>query len=203
MSEADKQVPPAKQDAAPENDAQGKAAEQAKREKNRKANLAAMQLLLDAYPEVFNLDNARPLKIGIHEALAEDGKLSKTKIRRALATYVRQTAYLKVLVEGADRVGLQGEAEGSVSADESSHAQEELGKRQARRKPQQNRRKPGPKGPRQGPHRNTKGPAKAPRSSQGPRKSAAPKPAAEDVSGTPEERMQKKLEQLLATMGKK
>ncbi|WP_119393365.1 ProQ/FINO family protein [Salinibius halmophilus] len=200
MSEAEKQVPPAKQDAAPENDAQAKAAEQAKREKNRKANLAAMQLLLDAYPEVFTLENARPLKVGIHEALAEDGKLSKTKIRRALATYVRQTAYLKALVEGAERVDLQGQAGGAVSADEASHAQEELAKRQARRKPQQNRRKPMNKGPR----RNSNAGGKA-KHQQAPRKHKPEqkKSAVEEVTGTPEERMQKKLEQLLATMGKK
>lgn len=200
MSEADKQVQPAPQAAAKENDGQTKAAEQAKREKNRKANLAAMQLLLDAYPEVFNLESAKPLKIGIHEALAEDGKLSKTKIRRALATYVRQTAYLKALVEGAERVDLTGTADGTVSADEGSYAQEELAKRQARRKPAQNRRKPGAS---KGPRRNAKGPRPA---GQAPRKNkpaGEQKPKVEEVTGTPEERMQKKLEQLLATMGKK
>lgn len=193
MSEADKSVQPEPKEATT-GEPQAKSAEQAKRDKNRKANLAAMQLLLDAYPSVFNLEDAKPLKIGIHEALAEDGKLSKTKIRRALATYVRQTAYLKSLVAGAQRVNLAGEADGEVSADEAAHAQEELAKRRARRKPPAaNKRSNKPA--------NKRGPRKQTANKPGPRKQASkPEP---EMSGSPEERMQKKLEQLLATMGKK
>ena len=100
-----------------------------------------MQLLADAYPEIFTLENAKPLKIGIHEDLAADGKLSKTKIRKALATYVRQIAYYECLNAGAARVNLLGEASGEVTADDAKHAQERLEQINAKRKERQIQRK--------------------------------------------------------------
>ncbi len=181
--------------------------DKAKRDKNRQANLASMQLLLDAYPEVFNLENPRPLKIGIHDALAADGKLSKTKIRRALATYVRQSAYLHCLRADADRINLEGQADGKVSAEESEHARLQLNerrqKRQARLANQESEtgrpaRRPKSRRPR--PDNNK---ADRPKHEHA-KKISRPKTSSQlgAQNETPsEDRMKEKLDRLLATLG--
>lgn len=94
--------------------------------KNRAANQAALQLLMETYPQVFNRDNVRPLKIGIQDDLIADEKVAKNKIKRALASYVRSPQYFRSLQEGADRVNLQGEAQGQVTAEEAEHAKGKL-----------------------------------------------------------------------------
>lgn len=96
------------------------------RAKNRAANQAALQMLFDTYPEVFNRDNVRPLKIGIQEDLIADEKLARNRIKRALASYVRNPHYLRSLQAGVERVGLDGAAAGTVTAEEAAHAEEKL-----------------------------------------------------------------------------
>ena len=90
--------------------------------KNRAANKAAITLISEQYPAVFNRNNVRPLKIGIQDDIVADGKLSQGKIKRALASYVRSPLYYKALQTGADRIGLDGEPAGSVSEAEAEHA---------------------------------------------------------------------------------
>jgi ProP effector len=90
--------------------------------KNRAANQAAIAQISELYPKAFNRDQVKPLKIGIQEDLLADEKLAKGKIKRALASYVRAAAYYKSLVEGADRVDLNGESAGKVTAAEAEHA---------------------------------------------------------------------------------
>ncbi len=103
------------------------------RNKNREANQAAVALLVENYPQAFNSEEPKPLKIGIQEDLVSDEKVSRSKIKRALATYVRNPRYLKSLVEGADRVDLQGESTGKVSAEEEQHAKAKLDEYKQRR----------------------------------------------------------------------
>jgi ProP effector len=170
--------------------------QRAAKRKKREQNIAAMDQLMKTYPEIFNLKNPRPIKIGIHDEVATDEDLSKTKARRALATYVRQTAYLKAIVADAKRINIKGEEDGVVTEDEVKHAQEILEQRFKNRKPRtaQNKKAPSKK-------------AAAPRVEK-PKK--APKPET-STQATPsnepklsaEERMSSKLEQLLALKGKK
>ncbi len=94
--------------------------------KNRAANQAALQLLMETYPQVFNRENVRPLKIGIQDDLIADDKVAKNKIKRALASYVRSPQYFRSLQEGVDRVNLQGEGQGQVTAEEAEHAKGKL-----------------------------------------------------------------------------
>lgn len=94
--------------------------------KNRAANMAALQLLMEAYPKTFDRNNVRPLKIGIQEDLIADEKVSKNKIKRALASYVRSLNYYRSLREGAERVDICGEAAGVVTKEESEHAKQKL-----------------------------------------------------------------------------
>lgn len=103
-----------------------------KKLKSRAANRAAVELLCVTYPQTFSFAQPRPLKIGIQEDLVADGKLSQTKIKRGLASYVRAFGYLKSQTDAAPRINLLGEAEGAVKADEAAHA---LTKLPAPRKP--------------------------------------------------------------------
>ncbi len=107
------------------------------RAKNRAANQAALQLLFDTYPVVFSRDQVRPLKIGIQEDLIEDGKLARNRIKRALASYVRNPHYLRSLQTGAERIGLDGMAAGTVSEDEAAHARDKLKAMKAERRERQ------------------------------------------------------------------
>ncbi|WP_328797957.1 ProQ/FinO family protein [Marinobacterium alkalitolerans] len=112
------------------------------RSKNRAANQAALDQLIEAYPQTFSRDNVRPLKIGIQEDLIADEKLARNRIKRALATYVRSIAYLKSVQEGVDRVDLKGEASGQVTAGEAEHAAARLKEiRDQRRQRQQEERR--------------------------------------------------------------
>ncbi|MDN3650391.1 ProQ/FINO family protein [Reinekea marina] len=110
----------------------------AKRQKEYLANRKALDELCELYPEVFNPKEPKPLQIGIHAAIAEDGKLSKTRIRRALNLYVRMRSYIACLKEGAERVTVGGTSTGTVTAEEAQHAAgklAEIDKKRAARRP--------------------------------------------------------------------
>lgn len=100
----------------------------APKSKNRNANIAAIGLICETYPKTFNRETVRPLKIGIQEELLADEKMSKGKIKRALASYVRAPAYYRSLQAGAQRVDLQGEDAGEVTEQEAEHAKAMLKK---------------------------------------------------------------------------
>lgn len=122
----------------------------AQRKKEFEANRKAMDELCELYPQTFNPRQPKPLKIGIHEDLAADGKLSKTRIRRALNVYVRLRSYYACMSEGADRVNIDGSAAGKVSTEDAEHAKQKLDaidKRRAERAKQRPaaKRKPKPK----------------------------------------------------------
>ena len=153
----------------------------AQRKKEFEANRKAMDELCELYPQAFNPRQPKPLKIGIHEALAEDGKLSKTRIRRALNVYVRLRSYYACMVEGADRVTIDGSAAGTVSAEDAAHAKEKLDAIDKRRAERAAKAKP-----------KDKAKAKAKPKAK-PKKPAQPKVSAEDQ----ENRMQRKLEALV------
>lgn len=179
----------------------------AQRKKEFDANRKAMDELCELYPDAFNPRKPKPLKIGIHEALAEDGKLSKTRIRRALNVYVRLRSYYACMQEGVDRVTIDGTPAGQVSAEDAAHAKEKfdaIEKRRAERakqRPPAANRKPRADGDKPETARKPRGarpnkprkdsraaPAKAP---------AAPEAAKPEDSLPPEDRMKRKLEMLV------
>lgn len=182
------------QQSAPENKEISQKKIEAKRKKEYEANRKALDELCELYPEVFSPTAPKPLQIGVHEAIAADGKLSKTRIRRALNLYVRMRKYIACLTEGADRVTLGGEITGQVTAEEAQHAQEklaEIDKRRAARKPNA-----GTKGPRK-PARNKQSQAKPAKNTQKPRKPKAESTPVNDDPQKAEERFQAKLEALV------
>lgn len=105
-----------------------------KRNKNRAANQAAVDLICQTYPNTFSRDAVKPLKIGIQDDLMADDKLPQGKIKRALASYVRSPLYYKALQSGAPRVDLQGEPAGEVTPDQAEHAKAMLAKLQEQKR---------------------------------------------------------------------
>lgn len=84
------------------------------------------------YPQAFSRGRTRPLKVGIHQDLAErEAAWSNKLIRRALANYVNLPRYVKAMQEGVERVDLEGNPAGVVDAQAAEFAAR---KRQARQK---------------------------------------------------------------------
>ncbi len=76
------------------------------------------------YPDAFFKGHTKPLKIGIHQDLAEREPWSGKLIRRALANYVNLPRYVKSMREGAERVDLDGKPAGTVDKEAALHASE-------------------------------------------------------------------------------
>lgn len=181
--------------AAPEqldNQESSKKKQEAKRKKEYEANRKSLDELCTLYPELFNPSAPKPLQIGIHEAVAADGKLSKTRIRRALNLYVRMRKYVASIKEDADRITIDGSSTGKVTAEEAAHAKEkllEIDKRRAKHKPQQK-----PKKPRKPAHAKSQGPS-GDKSDKTPAKKPAPRTDKPKESSGPS--FQDKLESLV------
>jgi ProP effector len=93
--------------------------------------------LADLYPACFAVfqERRKPLKVGIREEViaALAGAAAPKEIALALRFYTANIWYLKACVEGAPRIGLDGNAAGSVSAEEADHAKQRLEQQRARR----------------------------------------------------------------------
>ncbi|TCS43044.1 ProQ/FINO family protein [Reinekea marinisedimentorum] len=177
------------QPAIPQNQEETKLKLEAKRKKEYEANRKALEELCTLYPEVFNTSSPKPLQIGVHKAIAEDGKLSKTRIRRALNLYVRMRRYIACLQEGADRVTIGGESAGVVTAEEAKHAAEklaEIDKKRAKRKPQ--------------PEKPKRRPARKPTSASKAVKPSAKQPAKAAVKAESNENSEERFQAKLAAL---
>ena len=91
---------------------------------------AAVQWLLTTYPECFNQEYTKPLKLKIEEDifkdLSPDHKVTKMKIRQAIAYYTRNTHYLKAVMEGMHRFDLKGQEVEEITPQHKAYAQERL-----------------------------------------------------------------------------
>ncbi|XGA79145.1 ProQ/FINO family protein [Halomonas sp. CH40] len=70
----------------------------------------------ERYPQAFFKGRTQPLKVGIHQDLADREPWSNKLIRRALANYVNLPRYIKAMREGVERVDLEGNSAGVVDA---------------------------------------------------------------------------------------
>lgn len=86
-----------------------------KRRKNQKSNRRLIALLEERYPHTFNWNNPKPLKVGIDKEIKLDSELTASKLKRALAAYVRSDRYKKCLVGHTERVDLEGRSVPSTS----------------------------------------------------------------------------------------
>jgi len=85
--------------------------------------------LAELFPATFAIlpSDRRPLAIGIHDELLKiETGLSANKLRHALSSYCTSVSYLLQLVEGAPRIGLDGQPVGVVTASESEDAARRL-----------------------------------------------------------------------------
>ena len=81
----------------------------------------------ERYPNAFFKGHTKPLKVGIHQDLAEREAWPNKLIRRALANYVNLPRYIKAVRVGAERVGLDGQPAGKVDKEAAQHASEKRG----------------------------------------------------------------------------
>lgn len=71
----------------------------------------------------------RPLVTGLHAAIYEAcPDLKRWQVRQGLADYCGGPTYLRSIVEGAERINLEGEARGYVTAGQAAHAATVLAK---------------------------------------------------------------------------
>lgn len=101
--------------------------------------------IAERFPKCFTVEGeAKPLKIGIFQELAErlneDPKVSKTQLRTALRQYTSSWRYLHGVKAGANRVDLDGNDCGVLEEEHVEHAKKALeeskAKVRARRKEQ-------------------------------------------------------------------
>ncbi|KFZ31854.1 hypothetical protein IDSA_03990 [Pseudidiomarina salinarum] len=94
-------------------------------------NKDVLAYLAEKFPQSFSLQGEpQPLKIGIFDdlaaRLAEDDKVSKTRLRTALRHYTNSWRYLRAVKTGTPRIDLDGNAVGTVEAEHQQHAEETL-----------------------------------------------------------------------------
>jgi len=92
----------------------------------------AVQWLLTTYPECFNQEYTKPLKLKIEEDifkdLSPDHKVTKMKIRQAIAYYTANIHYLKAVMEGTLRFDLKGQEVEEITPQHKAYAQERFEK---------------------------------------------------------------------------
>jgi sRNA-binding protein len=93
--------------------------------KRKAAVLATVSLLAERFPAAFFVLEGRrmPLKIGIAADICEAvADINKEHLQWALARYCMSPGYLRSLTGGAVRVGLSGEAAGTVTDEAAAKA---------------------------------------------------------------------------------
>ena len=86
----------------------------------RRARIAAViELLCDRFPQTFNRNAPRPLKVGVYaDVLTALGDAVQPRdLQSALRAYTSNARYLRALSAGACRVGLDGNAAGRCSGE--------------------------------------------------------------------------------------
>src|SRR5262245_47090831 len=99
----------------------GDSAASRKTAKKETEAVAALRILLEQFPDCFDWNDHRPLKIGIHKDLVARGVERRTA-RIGLSRYCRQIGYHHALVERATRIDLDGQPAGIVTPQEAKFA---------------------------------------------------------------------------------
>ena len=77
---------------------------------------STLELLLERWPDIFDLDEPAPLQLGIHDAIiAAEPALCGPELEAVLRWYTSRIPYIKALARGGKRAGLDGKAAGDVS----------------------------------------------------------------------------------------
>lgn len=96
-------------------------------ESKKQRQKEAKALLEGFWPELFQFNQPRPLKMGVFEDLVEDAKQRKLPfgadiIKAAMKIYTCRYAYQKALSKISERFNLSGEPEGDVTAEQKEYA---------------------------------------------------------------------------------
>ncbi len=100
-------------------------------ETKRISNKEIIAYLAEKFPACFSTEGAaKPLKVGIFqdlaEKLAEDEKVSKTRLRHALRHYTSSWRYLKSVKAGSFRVDLDGKDAEAIDEAQAEYASKAL-----------------------------------------------------------------------------
>jgi hypothetical protein len=108
--------------------------DQENKKKAREQFIAAQTWLKETFPKVFNFKDPKPLKLTIEDDILQvENPFSRTLIRKVIAYYIGNTAYLKSVAKGDGRFDLQGGKVGKVSQAEKGRALRQLEQRETRR----------------------------------------------------------------------
>ncbi|MEI7248365.1 ProQ/FINO family protein [Pectobacterium carotovorum] len=98
--------------------------------KQHRKNRKKLERLVLLWPDVFSLENPRPLAIGIDKALAADIERRQLSgvgsLRFSLGLYIHRSAYIKALVAGGQRYDLNGKPLGEVTTEQQERAKQTL-----------------------------------------------------------------------------
>ncbi|WP_033805423.1 ProQ/FINO family protein [Escherichia coli] len=102
--------------------------------KRQRKNRRRINRLAEYWPELFGAETIKPLKTGIIRDVLEDAKSRELPIghgvlRGALTSYIHTMRYLKAIVAGGPRYGLNGQPCGEVTEEDKSVASELLKRR--------------------------------------------------------------------------
>ncbi|HCB7512679.1 TPA: ProQ/FinO family protein [Escherichia coli] len=102
--------------------------------KRQRKNRRRINRLAEYWPELFGAETIKPLKTGIIRDVLEDAKSRELPIGHgvlcgALTSYIHTTRYLKAIVAGGPRYGLNGQPCGEVTEEDKSVASELLKRR--------------------------------------------------------------------------
>ncbi|ECI3890517.1 proQ/FINO family protein [Salmonella enterica subsp. enterica] len=97
-------------------------------------NFKHMRRILAFWPELFDLDNPKPLKVGVLDDIQQDIAARSLTIgagvlKAAIASYTRRIRYKKALVAGGARYDLNGQPCGEVTPEQQQEAADGLKKK--------------------------------------------------------------------------
>ena len=99
--------------------------------KKKKKNRKRINRLVELWPELFNREKPKPLKVGIPDDLIQDIAIRKLAfgagtLRAAVASYVQSPRYYRALMAGGARYDLKGQPCGEVTPQEQKEAETRL-----------------------------------------------------------------------------
>ena len=99
--------------------------------KHQRKNHNRINRLMELWPELFNREAPKPLKVGITDDLIQDIAVRELAfgtgaLRAAVASYVQSPRYYRALMAGGARYDLKGQPCGEVTPQEQKNAETQL-----------------------------------------------------------------------------
>ncbi len=94
-------------------------------------NFKHMRRVLALWPELFDLDNPKPLKVGVlddiqRDIAARDLTIGAGVLKAAIASYTRRIRYKKAIAAGGARYDLNGQPCGEVTPEQQQTAADDI-----------------------------------------------------------------------------